>query len=256
MKNLLSKTIIVTGASRGIGWATALELARRGANVVALARDLEKLRLLAGEIELLGARALALECDVSSYGDALNAVTQTLERFGALHGVVNNAGMIEPIARLEAADPTIWKQALEVNLLGAFHLCRAALPHLLERGEGVIVNVSSGAAHRPLEGWSAYCAAKAGLAMLTRSLALEAGPRGVRAYGFQPGVVDTEMQSAIRASGLNEVSRLPRESLARPDDPARAIAWLCSSEAADLAGQELSVGDESLRRRAGLEVGV
>lgn len=99
---------------------------------------------------------------------------------------------------------------------------------------GVIVNLSSGAAHRALEGWTAYCVGKAALAMLTNSLALETR---ARVYGFSPGVVDTEMQSEIRASGLNEVSRLNRHDLSDPAEIARALAWLFTDEAADLAGQ-------------------
>ena len=88
--------------------------------------------------------------------------------------------------------------------------------------------------------------------MLTQAIHLEAGAFGVRVYGFQPGVVDTDMQVKIRASGINEISRLPRESLANPADPARVIAWLCSEEARDLAGQELTIRDPALRARAGL----
>ena len=128
------------------------------------------------------------------------------------------------------------------------------LPHFLTQKTGVIVNISSGAAHNPMEGWSAYCSGKAGVYMLTRATALEAGGRGVRVYGFAPGVVDTDMQVTIRASGINEVSRIPRENLASPEDPAKAIAWLCSDAAADLAGQELTIRDESLRKRVGLSV--
>ena len=114
------------------------------------------------------------------------------------------------------------------------------------------VNVSSGAASRPLEGWSAYCAGKAGLAMLTRSLHLELGERGVRAYGLRPGVVDTDMQGVIRASGVNEVSRLRREELASVEGPARAIAYLCEPAAADLAGAEVDIRDGTFRGRAGV----
>jgi NAD(P)-dependent dehydrogenase (short-subunit alcohol dehydrogenase family) len=166
---------------------------------------------------------------------------------------VNNAGVIEPISTLETCEPDAWTQNIVVNLVGVFHCLRAILPHFRQSGGGIIINLSSGAAHRPLEGWSAYCAAKAGVAMLTRSVALEAGDCGVRVYGFQPGVVDTDMQGLIRNSGLSEVSKLPREQLADPSEPARVIAWLCTDEAADLAGKELSIGDQQLRRRAGLE---
>src|SRR5690606_20395126 len=110
-------------------------------------------------------------------------------------------------------------------------------------GEGVIVNISSGAAHSPLEGWSAYCASKAALAMLTRSVHLELADAGVFAYGFQPGVVDTGMQATIRASGVNEVSRLRREQLAPAHQPARLVALLCLGKPPELRGLDLSVRD-------------
>jgi NAD(P)-dependent dehydrogenase (short-subunit alcohol dehydrogenase family) len=123
---------------------------------------------------------------------------------------------------------------------------------MVAQGGGTIVNISSGAAHRPQEGWSAYCAGKAGLAMLTRSIHLEYGTQGIRIFGFAPGVVDTDMQVAIRASGINPVSKLPRESLAPASEPARAIAWLCTPAADALAGQELDVRNPDLRAAVGL----
>jgi len=122
------------------------------------------------------------------------------------------------------------------------------VPQLIARG-GTLVNISSGAAHSPREGWSAYCAAKAALAMLTRATALEYAARGLRCYGFQPGVVDTDMQVAIRASGMNEISRLRREQLATPAVPARWVTWLAAERPADLDGKDFSVNDASLRSR-------
>lgn len=253
MNDLRGKTAIVTGASRGIGQATALELAQRGVNLVLVARTSQALEETYSQVEALGARVWARKCDVSSYTEVEGLVQGALERFSRLDMLINNAASIHPIARLEIADPETWAHLIGVNLIGAFNTCRAVLPHFLEHDAGVIVNLSSGAAHQALEGWSAYCASKAGLAMLTKSLALEVAGQGVRVYGFGPGVVDTEMQSHIRASGINPISQLPRETLADPRDPARVIAWLCSSEAADLAGQELSIRDQTLRQRAGLE---
>jgi NAD(P)-dependent dehydrogenase (short-subunit alcohol dehydrogenase family) len=118
----------------------------------------------------------------------------------------------------------------------------------------VVVNVSSGAAHQPLEGWSAYCAGKAGLAMLTQSMALELGPLGVRVFGLQPGTVFTQMQEKVRASGINPVSRIDPADHPPADDPARAIAWLCGEAAAELAGRELSIRDHELRTAVGLSL--
>jgi 3-oxoacyl-[acyl-carrier protein] reductase len=253
MGNLAGRVAIVTGASRGIGRATALELAANGASVVLSARTAEACEPVVESIVAKKGEAMSFSCDVSSYADVEQLVDGALERFGHVDALINNAGVIEPIDRLEACDPESWQRNIMVNLVGAFHGTRAMLPHFRRIGGGVIVNLSSGAAHRPLEGWSAYCAGKAGVAMLTQTIALEAGDDGVRVYGFQPGVVDTEMQGEVRASGINEVSELKREQLTDTSEPARMISWLCTDEAVALVGQELSINDQEIRRRAGLE---
>ncbi|PHQ68533.1 MAG: short-chain dehydrogenase, partial [Sneathiella sp.] len=176
----------------------------------------------------------------------------TIEHYGHLDGLINNAGIVDPIGRITDTAPEDWMRNITVNLAGVYHGIRAVLPHFEKQNSGVIVNISSGAAHSPMEGWSAYCSGKAAVHMMTRATALEYGDLGVRIYGFAPGVVDTEMQSSIRASGINAVSQIPRENLASVDAPATAIAWLCSDAAIDLAGQELDIRDEGLRARIGL----
>jgi NAD(P)-dependent dehydrogenase (short-subunit alcohol dehydrogenase family) len=139
-----------------------------------------------------------------------------------------------------------------VNLAGAFNMTRAVLPAMVAQGGGTVINLSSGAAFRPLEGWSAYCASKAGLAMFTRSIDLEYGAQGIRAVGFAPGLVDTGMQAQIRASGVNPVSKTPRERLSDPADPARVIVWLASGGAAAHAGTDIDIRNAAIRRAAGL----
>jgi NAD(P)-dependent dehydrogenase (short-subunit alcohol dehydrogenase family) len=228
------RVVIITGASRGIGRATALELARRGATVVATVRTTEAAEELA-QVNDLGWGPI---CNVRSYSRVRAVVEGSLEWFGRLDILVNNAGIIEPIGFLDTVDPEAWAAAITVNLVGAFHGCRAALPVMVHRGGGVTINISSGTASTPREGWSAYCTAKAGMAMLTLSIRLEFGERGIRAYGLRPGVVDTDMQDSIQTSGINAISRLRRENLAEPRIPARAVAYLCYPAAADLAGQE------------------
>ncbi len=253
MSELAGKVAIVSGGSRGIGAATAARLAELGATVVVVARRGDALQAVVAEVVGRGGRAEAAPCDITDYAGVVALVEGVIERSGRIDILVNNAGLVEPIARIEDSDPAAWADNVAVTLTGAYHLCRASIPHFRKAGSGVIVNVSSGAAHRPLEGWSAYCAAKAGLYMLTRSIALEEADAGVTVYGFGPGTVDTEMQVAIRASGINPISQLTRSELAPPEVPARVIAWLCTGEAADLAGQELSIRDEALRKRAGLD---
>ena len=252
MTDLSNKVAIVTGASRGIGAATARSLAESGAKVVLAARSFAAIEALALELKADGLGALAVDCDVSCYESVEGLVGQCCSHFGDLDILINNAGTIDPIGRLSESDPDDWAKSLSINLLGAYHAVRAVLPTMLSAGGGVVVNVSSGAAHHPLEGWSAYCAGKAGLAMLTQCIALEHGAAGIRSFGFQPGTVDTEMQQIIRASGINPVSQMRREDHAPAGDPARVIAWLCGEAAAGLAGQELSIRDPELRAQVGL----
>ena len=249
MTTLAGKIIIVTGASRGIGAAAAARLAREGAPVDLTARDAKLLDSVARDIP----NAIARACDVSDYAAVEALAADTMNRFGRIDALINNAGIIEPIATVAASDPASWARNIELNLTGAYNPIRAVLPRMIAAGGGTIVNVSSGAAMRPLEGWSAYCSGKAGLAMLTRAIALENPSNGIRVFGFQPGTTDTDMQVAIRASGVNRVSQIPRASLTPVAHPAIAIAYLCTAAAGDLNGQEFSLGDESFRARLSLE---
>jgi NAD(P)-dependent dehydrogenase (short-subunit alcohol dehydrogenase family) len=247
--SLQGKIALVTGASRGLGEGVARALAQDGAAVMLLARDGDLARTVAGEIVAEGGRAEALACDVSDYLSVERAVADTRQRLGGLDILVNNAGVIEPIAEIAASDPAIWARNIQINLIGAYYVVRAVLDGMLQGG-GTIINVSSGAAYRPLEGWSSYCAGKAGLAMLTRSLALET--TGVRLFGFSPGTIDTDMQVKIRASGLNQVSQIPRGNLSPVEHAVRGLVYLCNGASDDLAGQDVSMRDEAFRKRIGL----
>ena len=249
---LAGKTALVTGAGRGIGEATARALAANGARLVVAARRAPDAARVAGDLRAAGGEAVAVRLDVADDACVAAAFAQAREAFGAVDILINNAGVIEPIARLVEADPRAWLTAIDVNLVGAYRCLRAALPDMLAQRAGVVINLSSGAAHRPLEGWSAYCSSKAGLAMLTRAAHEEYGAAGVRVVGLAPGVVDTQMQAAIRASGINPVSRLARASLASVETPASAIAFLCGPGGGAYAGQEIDIRDAAFRDAAGL----
>jgi 3-oxoacyl-[acyl-carrier protein] reductase len=214
MTDLAGKVAIVTGGSRGIGAATAFVLAKAGAAVTLVARDRRRVLQLADEIVANGGRALALACDVADYGSVRATVAEAERRLEGIYILVNNAGVIEPIGGLAQSDPAVWRRSIEVNLVGAYHTARATLPRMLEAGQGTVINISSRAAHRPLDGWSAYCSGKAGLAMLTEAIALECADARVRVFGLAPGVVDTDMQAVIRASGINRISQIRQIDLA------------------------------------------
>ena len=247
--DMTGKTALITGASRGIGAAAARVFAAAGANVVLTARTGDAIADIAGEI---GAKALAIPCDVSRYWEVSAAVDATLDTFGGLHVLINNAGVIEPIAHLAVSDPDGWGQAIDINLKGVYNGMRAVMPVMMEAGGGTILTVSSGAAHGPVEAWSHYCASKAGAAMLTRCADKEGREGGIRAMGLSPGTVATEMQREIKSSGINPVSQLEWSDHIPPDWPAKALLWMCSSEADAWLGQEISLRDEEIRRAVGL----
>lgn len=242
--SLTGKTALVTGGSRGIGLATVRALALAGVDVHFTARSAAN--IAAAQRDLGDIRATGHHVNMT---DRLAMTTLMDQGFDIL---INNAAVIGPIGRILDVAIEDWAQNIDTNLTAAFHAIQLVLPAMQARGQGTIVNLSSGAAHRPQEGWSAYCAGKAGLAMLTRSVHLEYAAEGIRIFGFAPGVVDTDMQGAIRASGINPVSQLPRASLAPASDPARVIAWLCTPAAEALAGQELDIRTPDLRAAAGL----
>ena len=247
---LQGKVALITGASRGIGAETARAFAAAGAKVAILARSEEAVADLAGE---LGPEvALAIPCDVSRYWEVEAAVEACVKAFGRLDVLVNNAGMLEPIVHLADADPDAWGQVIDVNLKGVFHGMRAALPVMLAQGGGTILTVGSGAAHGPVEAWSAYCSSKAGALMLTKMVDKENRDGGIRAISLSPGTVATQMQRDIKASGINPVSQLDWSDHIAPDWPARALLWMCTPEADEFCGAEVSLRDEGIRRKVGL----
>jgi len=247
--NMTDKVVLITGASRVIGEAAARIFSEAGARVALTARSEDRIAAIAGEI---GESAIAIPCDVSRYWEMEAAVGACLSAFGRLDVLINNAGVIEPIAHLTEADPEGWGQAIDINLKGVFNGMRAAVPVMLETGGGTVLTVSSGAAHGPVEAWSHYCASKAGAAMLTRCLDKEQRETGIRAMGLSPGTVATEMQREIKASGVNPVSKLDWSDHIPADWPAKALLWMCSPEADGHVGEEISLRDEGIRRAIGL----
>ncbi len=243
------KTVIITGASRGIGEAAAEVFADAGAQVGLLARSEEAIGQIADRI---GDGAMAVACDVSDFASLEGAIRRVEDRFGPTEVLINNAGAVEPISHLVTADPDAWGKIIDINLKGVFYGMRAVMPGMIERGTGTILTVSSGAAHGPVEAWSHYCSSKAGAAMLTRCVDKEAGDAGIRAMGLSPGTVATQMQKEIKASGINPVSQLDWSDHIPPDWPARTLLWMCGAEADEFVGTEISLRDEAIRRRVGL----
>ena len=242
------KIVAITGASRGIGAASARAFADAGARVVLLARSEAAITALADEI---GRGALAIACDVGDEVSVTAAMARIVAECGGLDVLIGNAGVIDPIGRICDVSAEEWSRAIDINLKGIFYGMRAAIPVMRARG-GTIITVSSGAAHNPLEGWSSYCASKAGAAMLTRAAHLEEGGNGLRIMGMSPGTVATEMQVKIKASGINPVSALDPSVHIPADWPAQVMLWMCGPGGDAWLGQEVSLRDEAVRRAAGL----
>jgi len=243
------KNVMITGASRGIGEATAEVFAEAGANVCLLARSAGAIEEIAARI---GENAMAIACDISDFASVDGAVQAAEAKFGPVDVLINNAGAVEPISHLAEADPDAWGKIIDINLKGVFYGMRTVMPGMISRGSGTILTVSSGAAHGPVEAWSHYCSSKAGAAMLTRCVDKEAGAAGVRAMGLSPGTVATQMQKEIKASGINPVSQLNWSDHIPPDWPARTLLWMCGAGADGYVGTEISLRDEDIRRAVGL----
>ncbi|MEL6618426.1 MAG: SDR family oxidoreductase [Pseudomonadota bacterium] len=243
MEHVQGKTVVITGASKGIGAATARVLADHGARVVLAARTTDALQVLAEDTA-----GIAVPCDVAVYAQVENLMNVA----GDVDVLVNNAGLIDPIARIENSDPAGWGTVVDVNLKGVYHCLRAALPGMAARGTGTVINISSGAATGALEGWSHYCATKAAVLSLTRCADKEMRDKGVRVMGLSPGTVATDMQREIKDSGLNPVSQLDWDRHIPPEWVGRAIAVLMGPEGDNWLGTDFSLKTDEGRAAVGL----
>ncbi|MFE2042350.1 SDR family NAD(P)-dependent oxidoreductase [Streptomyces sp. NPDC059477] len=241
MAQFTDRVALVTGAGSGMGAATAILLAERGAAVTLMGRRAEKLEEVARRIKDAGGQALAVPGDVSDAADVQHAVTQTVETFGNLHYGVNNAGVTGNF--IPTADMPLdhWRKVIGINLDGLFYGLKYQIPAIIASGGGAIVNVSSVFADRggpTVE----YATAKHGIRGLTRTAAKEYGAQGVRINELQPGVIDSEMTQANPAA-TQEVAEqgVPLGRIGRGEEIATAIAFLLSDDASYITGAHLAV---------------
>lgn len=238
-KQFAGRAAIVTGATRGIGRAIAVELARRGAAIAFnYAQSAEAAETLKGELEASGVQALASQCDVANTEAAAEMVKQTMGAFGRVDFLVNNAGIIRDnlILRMKEAD---WDSVIDTNLKGAWNFSRAALRHMLrQEGGGSVLNIASISGVVGMAGQSNYSASKAGMIGLTKALAKEVASRNVSVNALALGLVATEMsQSLDEAYQQKLLEQIPMKRFAEPEEVARIACFLLSDDARYITGQ-------------------
>ena len=238
------KVAVVTGAGRGIGQAVAMELGRLGASVAAVDIDGAAVEGACRLVEQAGGRAEPFVCDIADRGEVENAVQAALKALEGVHVLVNNAGAVER-SGLTDLSPEEIERDIDVNLKGHIWMARAVVPHMLERGGGAIVNVASAAAILGAQRAPVYAAAKGGLVALTRSLAKELAPKGIRVNCVCPGPTDSAMYRAAVDNdpewGRSFVERIPMKRMATPEEVAASIVFLASDEASYITGVTLGV---------------
>jgi NAD(P)-dependent dehydrogenase (short-subunit alcohol dehydrogenase family) len=250
------RVVIITGASRGLGAATARWLAKKQVRLALNARSSEALEQVAEECRKLGSEVICVPGDVGDLSVCQKIVSATTEKWGRLDSLINNAAVIDPIGIYTQVDCEAWARALQINLAAPLFLARLSAAWL-EQSKGTVVNVSTGAAVHPLAAWSAYCASKAGLHHLTRCMAVENSR--IRAVSLRPGVIDTAMQDQIRRDGP---SHMPAEMmqyfqqlketnrLEPPEVPAKSMAWLALYCPPEWNGEMIEYTDARVVREA------
>lgn len=240
--NFIGKTAVVTGGSRGLGRAVCLELARRGSNVaLCYAGNEAAARETVSACEALGAKALAVRCNVADAGEVKGLMDAAVQAFGAIHILVNNAGITRDglLMTMKEAD---FDAVIDANLKGTFLCMKAVARAMVKQRYGRIVNLSSVVGLRGNAGQVNYAASKAGVIGMTKALARELAGRNVTVNAVAPGFIRTDMTAAMpEAARAAVLGTIPMQRMGQPEDVAKAVAFLASDEAAYVTGQVLAV---------------
>lgn len=238
----VGKTVIVTGASRGIGAAVARRLGAEGANVVLAARSVAALDAVRADVEAAGASALVVATDAAEPEDLERLVAEAQAVFGGIHVLVNNAGALPIAARSEQMPFADWERILRINLTAPWLLANLCHRAMVAAGGGVVVNVTSTAAFYPSVGLSSYNASKVALTMVSKGLALEWARDGIRVVAIAPGKVDTDLGQPVLAHTKRRGLRVnPLGRVGQPDEVADLIAYVASDAAGYMTGTVITL---------------
>ena len=223
---LENKVIIITGASSGIGEATAKKLSKYGVKVVLMARSTDKLKELKKNITDNGGKALVVSGDVTKKGDWEKAIKKVVDEYGKIDGLINNAGLM-PLSFIEKLKTDEWEQMVDVNIKGVLNGVAAVLPEMIKNKGGDIINISSMAAHRYFPGGAVYCATKSAVKMFSEGLRQEMAPKyGINVTSIEPGAVDTNLTSTITDEDIKEkMKEMQKMNTLESEDIANAIYY-------------------------------
>ena len=241
------KVALVTGGTSGIGRATALLFAQEGAKVAIVGRDPARGQRVVDEIQAGGGQAVFFRCDVRFADECRGVIEDTLGRFGQLDVLCNNAGVYFANTAIDCTEEE-WDETVDISLKGTFLMCKYALPHMIEQRSGAIVNMASGWGLVGGNEAAAYCAAKGGVVLLTKAMAVDHSAQGIRVNCVCPGDVDTPMliddaqrRGMAFAAYMAEAANRPMGRVGQPEEVARAVLFLASDEASFITGAALAV---------------
>jgi len=237
----MNRTALITGASRGIGRACALDLAKAGVRVALAARQVAKLEEVAAEVRASGGEAFVVAIDMSDSASIKEAIGKTAKEFGRIDILVNNAGITKDGLALRMK-PEDWNSVLQTNLTGAFYCIQQVISPMMRERWGRVVNISSVVGEAGNAGQANYVASKAGLIGLTKSLAQELGSRNITVNAVAPGFIETDMTNTLRDDQKERITQgIPLGRIGRPEDVAAAVRFLCSDEAGYITGSVIDV---------------
>ncbi len=247
MTRLSGKVALITGGGTGIGRACALQFSREGARVAVAGRRREPLAAVAAEIQAAGGQALSASCDVAKSDQVERTIREVVAQFGALHVLVNNAGILH-VGSVEETSEAEWDRLMDVDLKGVFLVSRAALPELRKSGRGAIVNIGSVLGLVGMKKRAAYAAAKGGVTMLTKAMALDHAQEGIRVNCICPAIVETDLvqtilsQAADREAAVRlRTAQIPLGRMGKPEDVAALAVFLASEESSWLTGAAIAL---------------